>query len=90
MKATIQIGGKEIIFFDVHLDAHIPDVRKYQLEALAKELPSGNNERIIIAGDFNIDTKYALSLLYHLLFVSLPPHPLILSFPPVMQKNIML
>eukprot|EP00026_Physarum_polycephalum_P013385 Phypoly_transcript_13780.p1 GENE.Phypoly_transcript_13780~~Phypoly_transcript_13780.p1 ORF type:complete len:312 (+),score=47.96 Phypoly_transcript_13780:43-936(+) len=56
MRALLQIHGKQVHLFNVHLDAHGAAARKDQLKALVNDLPKPYSaNHVVIAGDYNID-----------------------------------
>jgi len=57
LHAIIRVHNEDVHIFNVHLDAHYPETRQEQVRELCtKFLPSLNN-KIIVAGDFNIATQ---------------------------------
>lgn len=58
LHVVIKIHDRDVHFFDVHLDAHWKEAREEQLKELEKDLPKDEDCRIIVAGDYNINSGY--------------------------------
>lgn len=57
LHVTIRVQDEDVHIFNVHLDAHYPELRQEQIRELCNKFLPPLNNKVIIAGDFNIATQ---------------------------------